>query len=90
VPANAYPGVTAPVSVVGVANALVVNRSMPDQLAYDITRVLFEKQADLAAIHPEARNLALATAVQGSPAEFHPGAVRYYRERGQITSSDSR
>ena len=82
VPANAYPGVTAPVSVVGVANALVVNRSMPDQLAYDITRVLFEKQPELAAIHPEARNLTLATAVKGSPASFHPGAARYYSERG--------
>jgi uncharacterized protein len=82
VPVNAYPGVTVPVSVVGVANVLVVNKSMPEQLAYDITRVLFEKQAALAAIHPEARNLTLATAVKGSPAEFHPGAVRYYRERG--------
>jgi len=82
VPANAYPGVTRPVAVVGVANALVVNRSMPDQLAYDVTRILFEKQAALAAIHPEARHLTLATAVKGSPAEFHPGAVRYYRERG--------
>ena len=82
VPANAYPGVAAPVSVVGVANVLVVNKSMPEQLAYDITRVLFDQQAALAAIHPEARNLSLVTAVKGSPAEFHPGAKRYYRERG--------
>jgi uncharacterized protein len=82
VPANAYPGVTAPVSVVGVANLLVVNRSMPEQLAYDITRLLFEKQSELAAIHPEARKLSLQSAVKGSPADFHPGAVRYYREKG--------
>ncbi len=83
VPSGAYPGVTTPVSVVGVANVLVVNRSMPEPLAYDITRVLFEKQAELAAIHPEARNLSLETAVKGSPAEFHPGALRYFRERGR-------
>ena len=82
VPANAYPGVTAPVAVVGVANVLVVNTSMADQLAYDITRILFEKQAELGAIHPEARNLSPQTAVQGSPASFHPGAARYYKERG--------
>ena len=81
VPANAYPGVTAPVAVVGVANVLVVNTSMPDQLAYDITRILFEKQSELAGIHPEARNLTLSTAVKGSPASFHPGAARYYSER---------
>ena len=34
---------------------------MPEQLAYDITRLLFEKQADLVAIHPQARDLSLAT-----------------------------
>ena len=81
VPANAYPGVTAPVDVVGVTNVLVVNRSMPEQLAYDITRILFEKQSELASIHPEARNLTLPAAEKGSPASFHPGAARYYNER---------
>ena len=81
IPRAAYPGVAAPVRVVGVANVLVVNRSMPAELAHDITRAIFDKQAELAAIHPEARNLALATAVKGSPAEFHPGAVRFYREK---------
>jgi uncharacterized protein len=83
IPSGAYPGLGAPVPVVGVANVLVVNRSMDEQLAYDITRVLFEKQSDLAAIHPEARNLKLETATTGSPAEFHPGAARYYLERGR-------
>jgi len=81
IPPAAYPGVDAAISVVGVANALVVHRSMEEQLAYDITRLLFERQADLAAIHPEARHLSLATAAQGSPADFHPGAIRYYREQ---------
>jgi TRAP-type uncharacterized transport system substrate-binding protein len=44
--------------------------------------VLFDKQRDLAAIHPEAARLTLETAVARSPAPFHPGAIRYYRERG--------
>ncbi len=82
VPAGAYPGVTAAVSVVGVANVLVVNRSMAEQLAYDITRVMFEKQPELAGIHPEARKLSIDTATKGSPVDFHPGALRYYREKG--------
>ena len=82
VPAGAYPGIKEAVSVVGVANVLVVNRSMPEQLAYDITRVMFEKQPELAGIHPEARKLSLETATKGSPVDFHPGAQRYYREKG--------
>jgi TRAP transporter TAXI family solute receptor len=82
IPAGTYPGVERPVPVVGVANALVVNASMPETLAYDVTRLLFDRQSDLAAIHPEARNLSLKTAASGSPAPLHPGAARFYRERG--------
>ena len=82
IPSTAYPGIEADVAVVGVANVLVVNRAMSDDLAYDITRLLFERQAELATIHPEARNLALATAIKGSPAPYHAGALRYYREKG--------
>ncbi len=82
IPAAAYRGQQAPVAVVGVANVLVVNATMAETLAYDITRLLFEKRADLVAIHPEARHLALETASAANPAPFHPGAVKLYREKG--------
>jgi TRAP transporter TAXI family solute receptor len=82
VPSGAYKGIDAAVPVIGSFNMLVVNKAMSEQLAYDITRLLFEKQSELAAIHPEARKLSLETAVGDSPAGFHPGAVRLYREKG--------
>ncbi|HLG54948.1 MAG TPA: TAXI family TRAP transporter solute-binding subunit [Vicinamibacterales bacterium] len=71
----------ADVPVVGVAVLLVVSETMPETLAHDITRVLFDKQVELAGIHPQARDLSLNTAVKGSPIPFHPGAIKYYRER---------
>ena len=82
IPKGAYPGMDRDAGVVAVQNVLVVHAAMEEALAYDLTRVLFEKQRQLAAIHPEARHLSLATAVAGSPALFHPGAERFYRERG--------
>ena len=55
---------------------------MPETLAHDITKILFEQQPTLATIHPQARELALERAIAGASIPFHPGAIRYYRERG--------
>jgi len=80
IPARAY-GTNEDVAVVGIPNLLVVSETMSEQLAYDITRLLFEKQAELVAIHPQANDLTLQTAVGRSPVPFHPGAIRYYTEK---------
>ena len=74
------------VPVVGVAVLLVVSETMPEDLAHDITRVLFEKQPELATIHPQAKVLSIKTATTGSPIPFHPGAIRYYRDQHAWTN----
>ncbi|MDG4796266.1 TAXI family TRAP transporter solute-binding subunit [Micromonospora sp. WMMD1082] len=64
---------------VTVANVILVSADMPDQLAYDLTRLLFTYQADLAAAHPEARNFDRQSAASTDPIPLHPGAARYYQ-----------
>ncbi|MEV6816837.1 TAXI family TRAP transporter solute-binding subunit [Micromonospora sp. NPDC051296] len=64
---------------VTVANVILVSADMPDQLAYDLTRLLFTYQADLAAVHPEARNFDRQSAAGTDPIPLHPGAARYYQ-----------
>lgn len=81
VPARSYRGVLEAVPVITVGNLLVAPASMPEPLAHDITKLLFDEQRALIAIHPEARHLAPATGPADSPAPFHPGAIRYYRAR---------
>ena len=82
IPRSTYPGLEADVPTISVANVLVVDREMSEELAYEITRALFEHRDELIAIHPEARNLTPKSAIEGSPVPFHPGAIRFYRERG--------
>ena len=81
IPKSAYADLETDVPVVGVTNLLVVNAKMSDELAYGITKAMFDKQSELIAIHPQAKQLTLESAITGSPAPFHPGAIKYYRER---------
>jgi TRAP transporter TAXI family solute receptor len=82
IPAGSYRGVEADTAVVGVTNVLVASSSLDEALVYDIVRVLFERKDALVAAHPEARHLAVPPGAESSPAPFHPGAVRYFRDHG--------
>jgi uncharacterized protein len=81
IPAGTYEGFDQDVSVIGVPNYLVVNESMGEDLAYSVTKLLFDKQDALAEAHPEAKNLDINTAPDVPPLNLHPGAKHYYDER---------
>jgi TRAP transporter TAXI family solute receptor len=82
IPKTTYPGMEAEVQVVCVANLLVCHEKMDAGLAYRITKVLLEHQPELVAVHKEAQNFTLATAAVGSSLPFHPGAMKYFQEKG--------
>ena len=70
------------VTVSGVANILAVPTSMDPALARAILTTMFDSKADLEIVHAEARNLKLETAVEGSPIDYHAGAIDYYKSKG--------
>jgi len=82
VPANTYKGQTAEVSTVAVNAVLIVGSSLKEAMVYNLTKALFENQADLAAAHAKGKELNMKTAVTGVSIPFHPGAVKYYKEKG--------
>jgi len=83
IPAKTYPGQDKDVSILSVWNILAVNANMDEKLAYAITKTIFEKKADLVAVHKEARNLSLESQLNGgSPIPFDPGALKYFAEKG--------
>ncbi len=82
IPAKVYPGQDKAVSNVQVWNLLVVDAKMSEDLAYQITKTLFDGLPDLVRVHQEASNISLKHQGSASPIPYHPGAKKYFKEKG--------
>jgi TRAP transporter TAXI family solute receptor len=81
--AKTYPGQEKDNPVAVVQNILVANASMSDKVAYDVVKTLFDKRPELIAVHKEAENFVMeAQTTKNSPIPYHPGAQKYYQEKG--------
>lgn len=88
--AGTYEGVDEDVRTIGIPNVLVANADMDEELAYRITKVLFEQVDELIEIHSAANNTTVEFSLTSTPIPFHPGALRYYEETGADVPDDLR
>jgi uncharacterized protein len=84
IPANTYTGQDKDVPTAAVINYLVTSSAVSDDLAYQMTKLIFESLPELANSHAAGKEIRLEQAAFGSPVPLHPGAIRYYREKGLI------
>lgn len=67
---------------IGVGNILFVNENMPEGQAYQILTTIFAHLDEVHKLHPQAASLTLESAPVGSSIPFHPGAIKFYTEKG--------
>lgn len=84
IPAGTYTGQETDVPTATIPNFLVTHSGVSEELAYAMTKELFANLDQLAAAHAEGRKIRLESALEGMPVPLHPGAERFYRERGLI------
>jgi TRAP transporter TAXI family solute receptor len=84
IPANTYAGQDKDVPTAAVINYLVSSSTVSDDLAYQMTKLIFESLPELANSHAAGKEIKVDTAATGSPVPLHPGAIRYYKEKGLI------
>ncbi len=83
IPKSVYRGMDADNRQATVWNILVSHQNLSDQTAYNIVKTIFDKRDDLIAVHKEAENFKLENQkAAASPIPFHPGAAKYFAERG--------
>jgi TRAP transporter TAXI family solute receptor len=85
IPGSTYPSNPAAVTTLGVRTAIITTTRLPDTVAYEITKAVFENIDDFRRLHPDFATLLpddMVPRVEGVP--VHAGAARYYRARGWL------
>jgi hypothetical protein len=88
--AGMYDGMDEAVQTIGIPNVLVASSELDDEVAYQITKLLFERTDELIAIHPAANDTTVEFSVNSTPIPFHEGALRYYEEVGTEVADHQR
>ena len=81
VPANTYKD-QAEATTVAVMAMMVARSDLPEDLVYKFTKAIFDDIKQFHEAHAAAKSLTLETALAGMPIPLHPGAERFYKEKG--------
>ncbi len=87
IPGGTYTGIPSDTRTHGSPAFLACRQDMNDDLVYQLMKALYENPKERDAVHPQARQWALETVFRGADyvtqyIPFHPGAVKYLKEKG--------
>ena len=84
IPGGTYKGNDTDVDAAVVPNYLVTRAGLSDQEVYEMTKTMFDNISGLQAAHAAAKAIKLDTAGKNPPVPLHPGAAKFYKEKGAL------
>jgi len=84
IPKGTYPGVDYDVVGVGYFTHMVISAKLPEPLVYNITKILSENVDRLADVVKDMKGVTVKDLALDIGVPFHPGALRYYKEKGVL------
>jgi TRAP transporter TAXI family solute receptor len=87
VPANSYSGIDQDTQTVAFRGVVYGTTRLSDEEAYEIVKAVWEHRDEWKDVHSVAKGITLDIALEGVPSPLHPGAVKFYKEKG-ITIPD--
>jgi len=83
VPKGLYSGIDKDIKTVGVKSALICHANLDEEIVYELTKTLYENYESIVGSHKALEFMGLDEAIKGlPPVPLHPGAVKYYKEKG--------
>lgn len=80
--AGTYPGQSKDIKTIAQPNFLASRPDLSEETVYLITKTIYENKEFLQNIHEAAKGINIDRALNGLPAPLHPGAARFYKEKG--------
>lgn len=85
IPSNTYPNQAEEVITVGFSvNLYASTERVSEEQAYQIVKAMFDKPGELARYHAVGTEITLDTALDGLATDLHPGALKYFKEKGLV------
>ncbi|KJS88353.1 MAG: C4-dicarboxylate ABC transporter substrate-binding protein [Peptococcaceae bacterium BICA1-8] len=84
IPEGTYKGVNKDIVTAASPALLVTHKDINAEEVYEITKALFEHLDEIAGAHAQGKNVSLESALKGMSIPLHPGAEKYYKEKGLI------
>ena len=81
IPANTYKGQTEDVNTLTVKSMLCVSTEMSDELAYELTKQIYQNLDRVELAHNVGKFITLDTALEAMPVPVHPGAQKFFDEQ---------
>ncbi len=81
IPANTYKGQTEDVQTLTVKSMLCVSTEMSDELAYELTKQIYQNLDRVELAHNVGKFITLETALEAMPVPVHPGAQKFFDEQ---------
>ncbi len=82
IPKDTYKGMTEDVKAASIRAMLAVKKDMDEETVYNLTKALFENLDALGEAHAKGKMVSLDTCLQGISVPLHPGAAKYFAEKG--------
>jgi hypothetical protein len=82
IPVGWAKGISAPVTALSLDTVVVISADIPEEVAYNITKAMFEHKKELEDVQPQWKIVTKETAIKDLPVKLHPGAEKYYKEKG--------
>ncbi len=84
IPGGTYKGIDKDTVTPAVMAILITHEDVPEQQIYDFVSSMFKNLDDIAAVHAKGKEITLKGALDGLTAPLHPGAAKFYKEKGLI------